>query len=298
MAQFPTVQALAAADIDAVLHLWTGLGYYARARNLHRAAQQICSEFDGQFPDSLDTILTLPGIGRSTAGAILSIAFQKAEPILDGNVKRVLTRVHAIEGWPGQRSVHDALWALAEHHTPIERVADYTQAIMDLGATLCTRTRPNCSRCPLKSDCQAHHLGSPERFPGKKPKKDKPIKATRFAILCLDRHSVYLERRPSQGIWGGLYCFPQFNLEEDPLSELTQQHSLSPHSVESLDHFRHTFSHFHLDIHPLIIHTKTAPKLAGADGIWYKLGQANPFGLAAPVKRILDQLEQTVDSTQ
>ena len=205
MAQLPTVQDLAAAAEDTVLHLWTGLGYYARARNLHRCAKQVCALHSGVFPNALAGLEALPGIGRSTAGAILSLAMDARAPILDGNVKRVLARYHAVEGWPGQRAVSDTLWSHAEHLTPQKRVADYTQAIMDLGATLCMRSKPNCRACPLSRRCQALAEDRVQELPTKKKAPAKPIRQARFFVLRLPDNRVLLEQRQQSGLWGGLW---------------------------------------------------------------------------------------------
>src|SRR5690606_3746329 len=188
-----------------------------------------------------------PGIGRSTAGAILAQSRGVRAPILDGNVKRVLTRLHAVAGWPGQKAVENRLWELAEHYTPRQRLADYTQAMMDLGATLCTRRRPACGECPLYRRCQARADGNPEQYPGRKPAKAKPVRQSRMLILQSDDGSVWLEPRPPSGIWGGLWCFPQQDLEESPENLLTQW-GLTARHRETLTPFRHTFSHFHLDV--------------------------------------------------
>ena len=179
--KFPTIECLAQAPIDEVLHRWSGLGYYARARNLHKTAQLIVEK--GRFPDTLDELIALPGIGLSTAGAILSIAFKKSHPILDGNVKRVLTRFKAVSGWPGNSQVNKELWAISAHLTPIERVADYTQAMMDLGATICTRSKPACEDCPLESHCLARITGTVSLLPTPKPAKTLPVKQLVFLLL-------------------------------------------------------------------------------------------------------------------
>ena len=208
MLRFPDAVALADAPLDEVLHHWSGLGYYARARNLHAAAEIVRDQHGGRFPTSFDDVEALPGVGRSTAGAIIALSSGERHPILDGNVKRVLARHAAIDGWPGKTDVANALWALAEEHTPTERVADYTQAIMDLGATLCTRSRPRCAACPVHADCRACAMDAVERFPGKKPKKAKPRKVTTM-LMAVSRDSLYLERRPAAGIWGGLWSLPE-----------------------------------------------------------------------------------------
>lgn len=211
MARFPDVRALASAPEDDVLSHWSGLGYYARARNLHKAAKQVVMEFGGEFPADQETLESLTGIGRSTAAAILAQAFGKRATILDGNVKRVLARYHAVPGWPGQSAVLNKLWEHAENHTPEERVKDYTQAIMDLGAMVCTRNKPECKTCPVNDGCQAYNRDEVQRYPGPKPRKEKPEKTTWMLILEDTKGRILLERRPPTGIWGGLWSLPELD---------------------------------------------------------------------------------------
>jgi A/G-specific adenine glycosylase len=292
MATFPTVQALAAAEEDQVLHLWTGLGYYARARNLHRAAKYVCAELEGNFPDTVDGLCELPGIGRSTAGAIISIAHQQRAVILDGNVKRVLARYRAVPGWPGQTKIHQRLWQIADEYTPSARSADYTQAMMDLGATLCTRTAPACERCPLNKGCQALALGEPAAYPGKKPRKVLPVKTTTFLMVRAANGDILLERRPARGIWGGLWCFPEVSETAQSTNWCIDRWGLEPETIEPWDSFRHTFSHYHLDISPVQISLASTPGeiMAGQDRLWYNSRQPQQIGLAAPVATLLAKL--------
>ncbi len=291
MQRFPDVVSLANASLDDVLQHWSGLGYYARARNLHRAAQMIRDDFGGTFPDSLEAVTGLPGIGRSTAGAILSLAFDQRHAILDGNVKRVLARHEAIEGWPGITAVAQRLWDVAEQNTPHERTAAYTQAIMDLGATLCTRSKPACERCPVATDCSALTLGTVTLFPGRKPKKDKPLRATTMVIARHDGQ-VYLERRPEAGIWGGLWSLPEL----DGISVetwCTQQLNAEAASTDAWETLRHSFSHYDLDIQPIVVRVE-APlsKVADSgDATWHRLGHRLPGGVAAPVNKLLEKLQ-------
>ena len=289
MRRFPDVVSVASADIDAVLQFWSGLGYYARARNLHRAAQIIREQFAGAFPRTFDDVVGLPGIGRSTAGAILSLAYDERNVILDGNVKRVLARHQAIEGWPGKSEVANKLWSLAEANTPEQRSAEYTQAIMDLGATLCTRSKPVCGVCPVGDDCKARLSDAIERFPGRKPRKAKPLKQTTM-ILAINENAVYLERRPPAGIWGGLWSLP----EVDDVGDWCRQvlHS-TPGDAEPGDTLRHSFSHFDLDIRPVVVRVDAASrKVADSpDVAWYSLGDNPPGGIAAPVQKLLDTLK-------
>ena len=211
MARFPNVKTLARANSNDVLHLWTGLGYYARARNLHKAAKLTVQQHRGIFPRAFDAVTDLPGIGRSTAGAILALAYGQRHAILDGNVKRVLARYHAIGTPVNKRETEEQLWRLAARHTPRTRVAAYTQAIMDLGATLCTRTKPDCARCPLRVTCRAYRLGAPQNFPMRRARPLAPVKSVSMLMIRDARQRVLLQRRPPVGIWGGLWGFPEFS---------------------------------------------------------------------------------------
>lgn len=289
--RFPTIKSLATSDIDEVLHLWTGLGYYARGRNLHKTAIIIHDKSNGRFPKDLESLINLPGIGRSTAGAILSIAYNNPHPILDGNVKRVISRYYTISGWPGDTEVAKTLWQLAEKNTPQNNVAQYTQAIMDIGATICTRTNPKCNVCPVAKNCIAQAEESQTQYPGKKPKKQLPIKQTRFLIIQNDDDEILLTKRPPHGIWGGLWCFPECGLEEDINEWLTKERYTKITERKSLSPFRHTFSHYHLDIHPEHICLAQMPaRVMDTDSvIWYKPCGSNKLGLSAPVKKCLEQ---------
>lgn len=288
---FSSVEALAGADLDAVLHLWSGLGYYARARNLHAAARAVVDRHDGRFPADLEALEALPGIGRSTAGAILSSALDGRAPILDGNVKRVLARYHAVEGWPGRSGVAATLWSLAEKHTPHERVAAYTQGIMDLGATLCTRRAPRCPECPVAEGCVARASGRQTEFPASKPKRDKPVRQTTFAIIASARGEVFLERRPESGIWGGLWCFPEAQSTEDAQRLCVDRLADAPRDTRALPGLRHSFSHYHLDIAPVLLTLAGAPTRIGeSDSLQpFPIDTVPGVGLAAPVKKIWNQ---------
>jgi len=284
--RFPDVAALATAPLDAVLALWSGLGYYARARHLHRAAGVIVNDHGGRFPDTLDGWLALPGIGRSTAGAILAQAFDQRQPILDGNVRRVLARYHAVSGWPGEKAVEARLWQLAEAATPDRRVADYTQAIMDLGATVCTRT-PLCERCPLAGDCRAHALGRVTDYPGRRTRKPLPVKRTAMLILKDTKGAILLERRPPSGIWGGLWSLPECGIHASVPRHCRERLGLEVTGLRAGATFRHTFSHYHLDIVPVwgqitlsdSVHDQGHHLLSPPDAV---LG-----GLPAPVRRLI-----------
>ncbi len=288
MASFPSVQALAAAHEDEVLHHWTGLGYYARARNLHRCAQIVSDELGGEFPNSVEELEQLPGIGRSTAGAIHAISRQQRALILDGNVKRVLSRLHCVEGWYGQSAVAKRLWQLADELTPQERPADYTQAIMDLGATVCTRSRPNCQQCPLLEQCQAYARGEVSTYPQGRPRKEKPVKQTCMLLLQNPAGEIWLEKRPPSGIWGGLWSLPETASQAD-VNVICNALGLHAEGSQALPAYRHTFSHYHLDIQPLLVSVAQATTMVKeAGGQWYNPAAPSRLGLAAPVKRLLD----------
>lgn len=299
MTRFPTLEALANAPQDDVLHLWTGLGYYARARNLHKAAQVALASHGGELPtDSVEALMALPGIGRSTAGAIIAQSSDKHSSdkqrsgqqaaILDGNVKRSLTRLHAIAGWPGKPAVERSLWTLAEYFTPNTRLADYTQAIMDFGATLCKRSKPDCLICPFNDVCRAYAQGEPQRFPESKPKKALPTRETIMLMLRDRQGRVWLEQRPPSGLWGGLWSLPQFE-QHSELNDWLADHVTSPERHAPMPSFTHTFSHFRLLITPQPV---SCDRLNGVreDGVWYDVDEPPTLGLAAPVKSLLSQL--------
>jgi A/G-specific adenine glycosylase len=294
VARFPDATALAHAALDEVLALWTGLGYYARARNLHSAAQRIASEHGGELPADFEALVRLPGVGRSTAGAILAAAFDIRAPILDGNVKRVLARCHAVPGYPGTPRTERTLWSIAEAHTPTARVADYTQAIMDLGALVCRRARPDCARCPERDGCSAHASGRIAEFPEPRPKRALPTRRARMFLLTDPAGRCLLERRPTTGLWGGLWTPPERDAETSLdafLSELGCP-GIEPAS-EPLAPFRHSFTHFHLDIEPIRARLPAAlPAIAGSDRFrWWSARDNEPIGLAAPAVKLLGMLE-------
>jgi A/G-specific adenine glycosylase len=288
--QFPDIAMLAKAPLDEVLHYWSGLGYYARARNIHKTAQLIHTQ--GHFPESLSELMALPGIGRSTAAAILSIAFNQSHAILDGNVKRVLSRFKGIAGWPGASKVSKQLWALSEAYTPVKRVADYTQAMMDLGATLCKRSRPDCGHCPLSSDCIAFLQQRTDQLPTSKPKTKLPIKYKTLLLLQNPAQQFLLHKRPLIGIWGGLWSLPEF-ADCEQANSWCQQHYLPLGESLALPIRRHTFSHFHLDYQPVIIKIGYPGKVIMDDQqtAWYNVINKDKLGLPAPVKQLLQQIE-------
>jgi len=290
MAEFPDVRALAVADQDRVLGLWSGLGYYARARNLHRAARRIVEEHGGELPAELEALTDLPGIGRSTAGAILSLARDQRQAILDGNVKRVLARFHGVAGWPGTTAVARELWRLAERNTPDGDVAPYNQAMMDLGATVCLRRRPLCSACPLTAGCVAHAEGAEHAYPSPRPKRTVPARRTRMLVLC-DGDQVLLQRRPPTGVWGGLWSFPECPEDADPAAHCRAMLGLEAQHSEVWPTLRHTFTHFQLDIEPHRLWVIGADGVMDSEGlVWYNPHHTPPGGIAAPVSRLLDAL--------
>jgi A/G-specific adenine glycosylase len=288
---FPGIDALAAAGIDDVLHHWSGLGYYARARNLHKAAQTVRDRHGGEFPLDYDELLALPGIGRSTAGAILALADNQRHAILDGNVKRVLARFHAVDGWPGNQAVANKLWQYAESYTPAENVPAYTQAIMDLGATLCRRSKPQCTICPVADDCVARQTGRQADYPGKKPGKAKPLKKTQMILLHSD-NAVFLERRPASGIWGGLWSLPELGVKENVHDWCSARLNLPAGETTRWATIRHSFTHFDLDIDPVAVRIDARSRTVAdsADQVWYELGAPQNIGLAAPIASLLDKL--------
>ena len=279
MQRFPDIVSLANAPQDEVLHHWTGLGYYARARNLHKAAQAVRDEYAGIFPTSLEEVVGLPGIGRSTAGAILSIACGQSHSILDGNVKRVLARYFAIDGWPGNKQVENQLWQHADDLTPERETNHYTQAMMDMGATLCTRSKPKCDVCPLQAGCLAYVQGRQAELPGKKPKKVIPQKST-VMILPKLHDQILIYKRPPSGLWGGLWGFYEAQSVKQ-IAELAKTLGLSQFAAEELEGFRHTFSHFHLDIQPVILHLQNLPqdRVQEEQQLWYDLKNPANVGL-------------------
>ena len=341
MERFPDVASLAAAEIDQVLHLWTGLGYYARARNLHKAAQMIVEKHGGRFPDTVEELERLSGIGRSTAGAILALAHGRQAPILDGNVKRVLARCFAVEGYPVNGKTRSELWALAERVLPSQsdesrtgsarnRIAAYTQGLMDLGATLCTRANPDCPHCPLQHRCVARQRGETDRYPGKKPTKTLPVRSVTMFILQDSEGRVLLEKRPPNGVWGSLYSLPQIDTSERMVEESGKvgenagaRHASPVHAGNrnaararhasplqsklpagltelqfenrpptELEPIRHGFTHFQLHITPVrYFVARTAPAVADSDRwLWYSVADPAEIGLAAPVRKLLAKL--------
>jgi A/G-specific adenine glycosylase len=291
MQRFPDGVALANAPLDDVLHLWSGLGYYARARNMHRAAVRVRDQFAGEFPRTFDELASLPGIGRSTAGAILSLSTGQRFPILDGNVKRVLSRYYAVQSAANQRAHADKLWQLSDKCTPADDVSVYTQAIMDLGATVCTRRKPLCSYCPIAPACIARRTGRQHEFPA--PRQMKPRRARHVFMLIAMREDggVFLERRPESGIWGGLWCLPEFDSESAARAFATQTLLDAAVEPQPLELIEHAFTHFDLAITPLL--TRCAGPAGVMDeprSLWYNPRDPESVGLPAPIKTLLGAL--------
>ncbi|AKS42007.1 A/G-specific adenine glycosylase [Wenzhouxiangella marina] len=282
--RFPELEDLARAEIDEVLALWSGLGYYARARNLHRSAELCLERHDGSLPEQAEALQALPGVGRSTANAILAQAWDRRAPILDGNVKRVLARHRAIAGWPGRSSVEKLLWQAAEELTPDNRAADYTQAIMDLGATVCRPRNPDCRRCPVAEDCRARIEGRTEELPGRRPKKTRPRRQAEYLLLRDSAGRVLLERRPPAGIWGGLWSLP----EHDSLELSGELEPLpSPAPME------HEFSHFSLRLEFHHVRLDTAIQVEDRVTAWLNIAEALERGLPRPMRALLECLDES-----
>ena len=292
MQAFPDVQALADAPADEVLHRWSGLGYYARARNLHRAAQLVRDQHRGVLPADFDELSALPGIGRSTAGAILALSSGQRHAILDGNVKRVLARVFRIEGLPGESAVQRELWTLAERCTPMQRVAHYTQAIMDLGASVCTRRKPACEPCPLRHGCLAFAEGLTGQLPTRKPAKARPLRSCVLLLCARADGAVLLERRADAGIWGGLWGLPEISSVDAAGKWCSARFGSAPELVQVGRVFRHGFTHFDLDITPVECHLARVPLRVMEDDrwLWYNKDAPAKIGLAAPVTKLLGSL--------
>ena len=287
MQSFPDVVCLATAPDDDVMRLWAGLGYYARVRNLHRAAKQIVELHDGIFPNTFEAILSLPGIGRSTAAAISAFAFGAREAILDGNVKRVFARQFGVEGDVRSKPVEEKLWVLAEEKLPRTNIETYTQGLMDLGATICTRTQPVCLLCPVRASCVALNEGRVEELPERGAKRETPHRQTRMLVLR-SNGEVLLEKRPPRGIWGGLWCLPELPVEDDVFTVLHQRYGLKGRVVRELARVEHGFTHYSLSIFPLEIAVRRAAANTLKPGLmWVNLDEADTAAIPAPVKRIL-----------
>jgi A/G-specific adenine glycosylase len=290
MARFPDLASLAAAPLDEVLRLWSGLGYYSRARNLHAAALAIVAVHGGRFPRKFEHVAALPGVGRSTAAAICVFAHGTRHAILDGNVKRVLARYRGIRGYPGEKKVMDALWREAERLLPKRGIEAYTQGLMDLGATICTRARPRCTECPVHADCVALRRRWVAKLPGSRPRKTLPHKRT--VMLVLTRAGeVLLEKRPVAGIWGGMWCLPEVARRSDLEAYCLKRFGAHVVEVEPLQTIAHSFTHFSLDIRPLRVKVSAlVPSAAEPGQVWLSLEEARKAAIPAPVRRILAAL--------
>lgn len=288
----PTLQSLADAPLDRVLALWSGLGYYSRARNLHRCALACVEQHDGELPLTMDELAALPGIGRSTAAAILAQAHGQPHAILDGNVRRLLARFHGVQGWLGQAKVQSELWRRSESHVPQARVADYTQAIMDLGATICTRSKPRCAECPLRNTCIAHRDGLTSMLPSAKPAAVRPTRTTTMLLARNDEGRILLERRGPTGVWAHLWSLPECNDSADSTQFELKAVQGRQTACHVLPAFTHVFSHFQLRVTPVILQVTDIPMQIAdnADRSWFAADELDSIGLPAPVRKLLNQV--------
>jgi len=291
LARFPDVESLAAAELDDVLALWSGLGYYSRARNLHAAARTVMKDHDGRFPREREALASLPGVGRSTAAAIAVFAFGAREAILDGNVKRVLSRQFAVRGYPGEARVEARLWALAESLLPERNAARYTQALMDLGAAVCTRARPACAECPVSASCKARARGKVAAYPSPRPRKPLPVRNATM-LLLVDRGELLLEKRPPTGVWGGLWCLPEMPENADPREYCERRFGLRVADSRRLAPLRHGFTHFTLDIVPVVCPVSArAPRLSEPGRLWVAREDAAQAAVPAVVRKLLERTD-------
>jgi A/G-specific adenine glycosylase len=292
MQRFPDIARLAQAAQEEVLQYWSGLGYYSRARNLHAAAQAIMSNHNGAFPHNFDDVQALPGIGRSTAAAIVAFAHHQPQPILDGNVKRVFARHFLVEGWPGLPKIEKQLWLLAEQLLPQADMSAYTQGLMDLGATLCTRTKPKCMLCPLRETCQAYISGRWHELPAPKPRKAMPEKHVTM-LLLLHGNEILLEKRPPTGIWGGLWSLPEVDIAVSTQAWTEQRYGLVAETLPPLPLLTHGFTHFRLHITPQPMQVSAIRPAAQEAGlVWLPLGDAIGAALPTPVRKLLLQIKK------
>ncbi len=290
VARFPDPAALAAASVDEVLYLWTGLGYYARGRNLHRAASRIRDVFGGQFPTRFEDVESLPGVGRSTAGAILALSQGQRFAILDGNVRRVLSRWFGVDGDPADSTTTKLLWSRAEECTPNVQVSIYTQAIMDLGATLCTRYKPLCLQCPVADGCVARQTGRQQQLPAARARRRaRPARHTHMVVALRPDGSVFLRQRPPAGIWGGLWVAPAFDNAEEARGFVARN---LVGEMLALPAIQHAFTHFDLTITPWLVRCPGLAAVMDAPGLWYNARQPASVGLPAPVKSLLERIDK------
>ncbi len=298
LASFPTIATLAAATEEQVLAHWSGLGYYARGRNLHRAAKIITEKYQGEFPREFEQILELPGIGRSTAAAICALVFHQRRAILDGNVRRVLARYNGIEGWAGNKKVEEQLWQQAENLLPdftgekgavSSDIATYTQALMDMGATICTRSKPKCDTCPVQHDCVALATNRIKQLPTPRPRKIVPEKNTTF-LLLMHGNDILLEKRASVGLWGGLWCPPQIEDGQGVPDDYVQRNGLVVSERIDLAEFTHTFTHFKLHITPVLLRVeRKAMQVQQPCSVWMNVDEALGAAIPAPVRVLLER---------
>lgn len=291
MQKFPNVLALAAAPLDDVFRLWAGLGYYARARHLHQAAQQLVAQYQGDFPTHCKSLQELPGIGRSTAGAIVSLAFDLPAPILDGNVKRVFCRFFGISGDTQKAAIQQQLWQLAEEQLPKKNIRTYNQALMDMGATICIQAQPKCSQCPLQKSCYAYHNNKIQQLPSPKPQKIRPSRPMILLIVENKQHAILLQKRPAKGIWGQLWSLPECQAPDTPESWCRQYLHGKSQSIQAWPGFTHDLTHFRLQIQPIHckINTSRLPDLDTY--VWQPQHQLDERGLPRPVQNLLQQLQ-------
>jgi A/G-specific adenine glycosylase len=293
---YPTLHDLARAPLDDVLALWSGLGYYSRARNLHRAARICVDDHGGDLPRDFEAMSALPGIGRSTAGAILAQAHGLRFAILDGNVKRVLARWRGVHGWPGSARVAAQLWTIAQSQTPHARIVDYTQAIMDLGAAVCISPQPRCGDCPLAADCVARERRLTAVLPERKPARPLPTRQTLMLVLRDAQDRILLERRPPVGVWAGLWSLPEAPDETSARRHvaLRAKAIAAEATFTPLANFVHGFSHYRLAVTPLLLRVSAANAVADDEhSRWLSLAQAAKLGLPAPVRKLIASLEET-----
>jgi len=298
LARFPDLKSLARAPLDEVLALWSGLGYYSRARSLHASAQVVVGSYASRFPRTREALASLPGVGRSTAAAIAVFAFGGREAILDGNVKRVLARHFAVRGYPGDKRIEDRLWKIAEAQLPAKNIKRYTQALMDLGAGVCTRKQPACPICPLRMSCEAHARGKAQAYPAPRPRRVLPRRKTSM-LLLLREGEVLLEKRPPAGVWGGLWCLPEMPVGADPREVCERRFGAKRIHATRLPLLRHGFTHFTLDVTPVICRLEVAASILAEPGqIWLVPEEAARAAIPAPVRKLLAALKNVVIPAQ
>lgn len=290
--RFPDIRSLAEASQEEVMSYWSGLGYYSRARNLHKAAKTLVDKHEGRFPPAVDAIAELPGIGRSTAAAVAAFAFGIRAAILDGNVKRVIARHAGVEGYPGEKKVQDRLWLEAEARLPMANIQAYTQGLMDLGNLVCMRKRPLCSLCPVAEDCQARLAGQVELIPAPRPRKAIPARACRMVIALHEGKVLVFEKRLT-GVWQGLLSLPEAGLEEEP-GEVLKKLGFEASLLAEWKPFDHVFSHYRLTIYPSLWRVQRALAVADDAYRWLELDTLRHAPLPTPVRRLLESVQHLV----